>query len=95
MIALAESHTADSIVANAMYIFAPISTRHLFVAALAFGAAGRIARALDPVKLPGVLVKATPNPPGSRRMGGVVRDTFELYVRLHPNRDCRFWQYHI
>ena len=75
-----------------MCTFSPVMTRNLFVAALALGVAGRTAGAQDPVKLPGVVVKATPNPPGPRRMGGVVRDTFELYAPTDRTIELEPWR---
>ena len=52
--------------------------RLILVVTFAAGAVCRTAVAQDPVKLPGVIVKAAPIPPGPRLMTGVVRDTAEF-----------------
>lgn len=50
------------------------------LSAVALLAAARVAMGQDPVRLPGVVVKAPVEKPGPRALGGVARDTFALPI---------------
>jgi hypothetical protein len=78
MTGLAEFHLRASISANPMYTLSSATVGRLCLASVAIIIAPRAAAAQDPVKLPGVVIKAAPNGPGPRLMTGVVRDTAEF-----------------
>lgn len=57
------------------------SARHTVVAAFVFlGTTSIAATAQEPVRLPGIVVKAPVNKPGAKRLVGVVRDTFQFAI---------------